>query len=264
MFRCRQPMVYSEGTSVCHAGLRGWIDKWSIRQFSAYTANSRASRAKLVDLMGVPEHNVYIVPNGHEVDRFGHADRHAIREKLGIRNEQPVFLFVGRLIPTKRVPDLLAAMEVLRHDLANAVVLIAGDGPQCDTLRNEVRDRGLEQTVRFLGQREDVPDLLGAADLFVFPSEVEGLPNVIIEAALAELPIVACDIPGVRDIVGKSDLLVPCRSPRELAHAIRMAMTHAEETRRQARAIRSQVEQTYVISNVLRRLYEIYEEQLHV
>ena len=68
-------------------------------------------------------------------------------------------------------------------------------------MENQVHQQKLQEVVQFLGTRRDVPDLLRSADLFAFPSEMEGLPNAVIEAALARLPIVGSNIGGLREVV---------------------------------------------------------------
>ena len=91
-----------------------------------------------------------------------------------------------------------------------------------EAMRARVRERGIEGSVRFVGSRTDVPDLLRAADLFVHPSREEGFSNAILEAMAAGLPVVACDVGGNPEAVvdGETGRLVPPRDPERLAGAM--------------------------------------------
>ncbi len=102
------------------------------------------------------------------------------------------------------------------------LLLIVGDGPQRAHLEAASQEFGVATRVKFLGYRDNVLLWLRASDVFAFPSELEGLPNAVVEAALMQVPIIACDIPGVRAIVGDSAdaVLIPCRKPNQLSVAI--------------------------------------------
>jgi glycosyltransferase involved in cell wall biosynthesis len=116
-----------------------------------------------------------------------------VREELGLPKDALVILSVGRVVDTKNLPFLgdVAAELSNRND---AVVLHAGDGPQRAEIETLVRERHLERSFRFLGQRADVPRLMLAADAFVMTSKLEGLPLVLIQAQAAGLPMVVSDI----------------------------------------------------------------------
>ncbi len=107
-------------------------------------------------------------------------------------------IFVGHLTATKRPERFAALVASLRAQGRNVRGLLVGDGPMEQELR-----RSASPYVELLGRREDVPELLRSADLFVFCSipESEGMPGVLIEAALSGLPIVATEVPGVSDVV---------------------------------------------------------------
>ena len=142
--------------------------------------------------------------------------------------------------------------------------MVAGEGPERESLEHKAASLGVGDVVRFVGRRLDIPVLLQVADVFVFPSETEGLSNAVIEAALAGLPIVACDIEGVREIVlgGEGAFLVPCRNPNALALAIKNTLRHPDQTRKRAALSQKHAETEYAIEGVMQRLYDLYEEVL--
>ena len=100
--------------------------------------------------------------------------------------------------------------------------LLAGDGPLRDALRGRIDRADLASRVHLLGARRDVPSLLRAADVFVFPSLTEGLPNALLEAMACGCPIVTTDVPGCRDLItaGETGLIVPFGDVAALSSAI--------------------------------------------
>jgi glycosyltransferase involved in cell wall biosynthesis len=100
--------------------------------------------------------------------------------------------------------------------------------------------------------------------VFVFPSEVEGLPNAIIEASLAGLPIVACNVPGVRDIIqnGDNGVLVPPRAPERIAEAVEALIQDSERRRDLAARARNAAVSRYSINKTLDQLYALYDNCL--
>jgi glycosyltransferase involved in cell wall biosynthesis len=150
----------------------------------------------------------------------------AAREVLGVEPGSTVVCFVGRLDERKGAPrlaDLLAAIELgLGRPL---VALIAGRGPCADELERGVRARGLDARVRLLGHTDLVPEVLVASDLVLLPSSAEGVPQVLVQAAISGTPFASFDVDGAHELlvlgasgtvapVGHDDLLV--------AHAVSM------------------------------------------
>jgi glycosyltransferase involved in cell wall biosynthesis len=133
-------------------------------------------------------------------------DRAAVRRELGLDERVPVALCAARLEPQKRHEVLLSAWTLLD----DAVLLLAGDGSRRAALSARCAALGLTDRVRFLGNRDDVPDLLAAADLTVLTSDWEGMPIAVLESMAAGLPVVASDVDGVREVLADGGgLLVP-------------------------------------------------------
>jgi len=161
---------------------------------------SREVVEECADLLGVPRPKLVVAPNGRDPDRYHPAPR---------TGGTPVLLFVGHLTVHKR-PDLFVeAVDRLRRRGIDLSAAIVGGGPMEAALRAPAGAAGVE----LLGERNDVPELLGAADVLVFTSsgESEGMPGVLIEAGLSGVPVVATDVAGVADVVdpGRTGLIVP-------------------------------------------------------
>jgi glycosyltransferase involved in cell wall biosynthesis len=267
VFGLRQPMIFRCGW--CHDLVFGarWRYKWLYRRaFTAFVANSPSSAAFL-ESMGIDRAKIRIIPNIHEEEVFQRpVDRHQVRESLGIAPDAPLLIHVGRLTPSKRVGDLIEAVGLLAPSHPNLRVLLVGDGNERAQIEHRIGELNLTRQISLLGVRDDIPALLKSSDLFVFPSEIEGSPNAVIEACFAELPIVACDVPGVRDVVQHrtTALLAPPHDPRRFADCIEESLNDLPAARQRAIAARSQAESVYRVENVLSQLYELYDELLAV
>ena len=126
---------------------------------------------------------------------------------------------------------MLEALPAVIQKLPNAVLALAGDGELHETLRRQAEQLGVLPHVRFLGFRDDVADLIHAADLFVLPSHLEGLCSTLIDVMLAGRPIVTTTAGGIPDLLGRDEpggepvaWLVPPRNGPALAEAILQAL----------------------------------------
>ncbi len=183
--------------------------------------NSPSVVAHLARRAGVPPHRLVLVQGGIDAEPIRRADP-IDRASLGLNAEAPVVLWTGRLDPVKRVDDLIFAATQLVRQAIPLQLLIVGEGPEQPRLQRLVGESGMTDHIHFAGRRSDVPRLLRTADLFVFPSRTEGLPNSLLEAMATGLPIVATNVPGNRDVLadGRTGLLVPPCRPYELAAAM--------------------------------------------
>ena len=207
--------------------LDGWTARHLTDHFHAITHTVR--RAAVESLHIRPEH-VTVIERGRDPSRLGKASperRSEVRKRLGISEKDHILLNVGRNEFAKGQTDLLRATRMLVKEDSSVILLIAGrPGNSTNELKRLAEDLRLGDRVRFLGHREDVPNLMSAADIFVFPSLYEGLGGALIEAMALELPIVASDLESIREVVteGQNAELVPARSPRLLASAVETLM----------------------------------------
>lgn len=237
------------------------VDRFLTRWTDVVVGNSRAVAAFYRDEAGVPESKLAVIPSGIGDEEPPAVDRAEVRRALGIAADAPVVLFVGRLAAQKAVDDLLSALDVLQHVRPDLRALIAGDGPLRERLEEHAASVGLRASVKFLGHREDVPQLLAASDLLVLPSLYEGLPNVVLEAMRFRKPVVATAAPGTTEVVadGVTGLLVPMRNPVELARAIRRVIEEPGLAQRLGEAGRARAESEFRAATMIERFAELYE-----
>jgi glycosyltransferase involved in cell wall biosynthesis len=219
-----------------------------------------AAFERYVRVGAVPRRKFQMIPNGVDTDHFMRSKnrRKNAREALGISSEF-VWLAVGRLVKQKDYPTLFRALELLKHE--QFVVLLAGNGPLEEQLREECRTRGLERQVRFCGAREDILDLYSAADAFVMSSEFEGLSAALLEAASTGLPAVVTDVGGNADVV-KDEItgyVVPPGAPKQLATAMHQLMALLPETLRTiGDAARQLCHEQFRIAAVMDKWLDLY------
>ncbi|MBD8589477.1 glycosyltransferase family 4 protein [Peribacillus simplex] len=144
---------------------------------------------------------IYVPGIGVDTKKFSNAsiDKDKKRQELGISNETVVLLSIGEMIKRKNHELVLKALVNVKSQ--NFLYLICGRGELEDYLRNLAKTLGIEDKVRFLGYRNDIPEICKASDLFVFPSYQEGLPVSVMEAMSAGLPIVCSAIRGNTDLI---------------------------------------------------------------
>ena len=169
----------------------------------------------------VPGSWLVVIPNGIDA-RSDHSTVALNRSSLGLSPDSIVALYVGRLDPQKGVDVLLRALAIARNRCDNLHLLVAGSGPDRESLTALARQLGLASHVHFLGWREDVPALMRAADLFVMPSRWEGMPNAVLEAMSMGLPVIATRAEGSAELVrdGETGRLVAIDDESGLASAI--------------------------------------------
>lgn len=158
-------------------------------------------RERVIELGGNPAHS-HTSFQGIDTDCFYPGSRQSARESLGLPPSCPLFLWVGRMVPVKRIDVLLAAFTSVLARLPEARLVLAGSGPLADSLKTRVRNEGLEHAVCFAGPVEpgDLAAWYRAADATVLSSDSEGLPNVLRESLACGTPFVSTDAGSVREI----------------------------------------------------------------
>lgn len=208
----------------------------------------------------------YVPGVGIDTQRFVRKgrDRDGKREELGIENEDFVLLSVGELIPRKNYEFILRTISDMKNlpEYKKLIFLVCGRGILKDDLEKLCRELGIEEKVRFLGYRSDIPEICNASDLFVFMSKQEGLPVALMEAMACGLPAVCSDIRGNTDLITDGDDgLVIGFDQSELQNAILSLMDDAE-TRERFSARGVERVKGFDIQSVLCDVQKIYEESL--
>ena len=216
--------------------------------------------AKFWNTYGVPKDNIRIIPVPIETKLFAPSEnaRATVRGELGINANSIIYSYIGRLSPEK---NLMTLMEAFRKANVNAKLLIVGDGPLMPTLKRYVRSRNMSSKVIFTGFRDDIHNVINAVDILVLPSLVEGLPTVILEAYSNGKPVIASDIPSIREVVqnrGDGILFHPY-SVDQLKNAIIELYENSSLRVKLAANARKKAE-LYDANTILSKLLDVYKE----
>lgn len=205
---CPVRIAHSHSVSSPEEGIRGLI-KELLRPTAGWFSNQKAACSKhagewLFGAGRVKSGEVQILPDAFPVERYSFSPetRARVREQRGLEG-RPVIGFAGRLERQKNPFFLAAVFAALLKKEPNAVLLVIGGGSLERKLRQLICQQGAEGSVRFLGVREDVPELMQGMDAFLFPSFYEGLGMAVLEAQAAGLPVLASDrVPAEADRTG--------------------------------------------------------------
>lgn len=210
----------------------------------------------------VPAGKMLAVHNGISLCQFQTSVRGVsrIRSELGLAEDTKLIVSVGRLSEPKDYPNLLNALARHVDKNRNWHLAVAGDGPLRNELATLTQELGLDERVSFLGVRNDIPDLLSAADVFVLSSAWEGFPMVVGEAMACECVVVATDCGGVREFLGDSKLLVKPKSPEALAAAINDALKLSPDQRTAyGQSARKRIRELYSLEATMDKWLAIYK-----
>ena len=203
--------------------------RWAFRRSHRVVAVSGATRTALADVLRLPAQTIEVIPNGV---RLQPGARDVLRRELGMTPAEQLIVAVGNLYPVKGHIVLLRALAELgtMQNGRSWRAAIVGRGEEEASLRAFAMQSGFADRLHLLGYREDVGDILAAADIFVMPSLSEGLPLALIEAMLAGKAIVASEVGGIPEVVtpGEHALLVPPGHHGQLAAALRQLLDDSE------------------------------------
>jgi len=229
-------------------------------------ANSEAVRQFLVKEDGFQPGKIKVIRNAVDFERFASVprDRAKFFPALG-PGHKLIGMVANMNLPVKGHSYLIEAARAVCRILPGTRFVLIGDGRQRPKLEQQVRELGLEQNFLFLGYHKDVPELLPCFDVSVLPSTAEGLPNVVLEAMAAGIPVVATAVGGTVEILedGVCGLLVPPRDPEALAKAILRILQEPSLAEQLARAGQERVRAYFNFDRLLLELKELYEEPRH-
>jgi glycosyltransferase involved in cell wall biosynthesis len=237
-------------------------------------AISSVIRQNVVDTTPMDPGKVLLLFDAVDTDRFDPSrvnGREGIRRDFGVAPDEMLIGTVGRFSPGKGHEELLEAARILAARGLQFKLLVVGEASHGETayeqrIRTLARTPGLERVVQFTGFRRDVPEIMSALDLFVFPSHAEAFGMVLIEAMAMERPVVSTNCDGVLDIVvdGVTGLTAPPKDPVALAAGIERMLADGTMRERAGKAGRQRVLELFDQEKQIGRLESIYAELMAV
>ena len=260
------PLAWLAGIPVRIASHRGRIfgfPDWQARMHAwivnagfatALVAVSPLVRQQSIE-EGVRPEKIVVIPNGVNLPEISPDQTALIRQEAALDEDAFLILTAGRLWAEKGHVHLIRAMpEVVRSE-PKVILALAGEGALRPELEVEARKLNVETHIRFLGMRSDVLNWMSAADLFVLPSNSEGMPNALLEAMGLGLPVIATRVGGVPDIIqdGQTGCLVPPQNPPALAAAIISLLRSPQERSRLGQNAREMVRREFQMEKMCER-----------
>ncbi|MGD9498696.1 MAG: glycosyltransferase family 4 protein [Armatimonadota bacterium] len=210
----------------------------------------------------VPAGRAAVVRTGVDLRRFHPQPQgHRVRAELGLPERHRLVGAVGALVEQKGHALLVDAAPLVLAQMPHTTFVLVGAGPLEERLRARAAELRLGRRMVFLGHRDDVPELLGALDLFVMPSLWEGMPYALVEAMAVGTPVLGSAIAGIVDLIepGRTGWLAPPGSAQELAAMILLALREEGASATMAQAARELVVREHSREHMLQTLQGLYE-----
>jgi glycosyltransferase involved in cell wall biosynthesis len=262
--------AYGPNERAALEGVPGW--RISAAQFLDGATAPLASRLHAVtpyvaDVMShrlrIPRNKIEVIPRGRDPETLGTyslARRQEVRARLGVAESTPLVLAAARMEAQKGLDVLLRALPQVVATVPDVRLLVAGrEGSQTPELNRLIGQLGLDDSVTLLGMRDDVPDLMVAADVFAFPSRWEGAGGTLIEAMALGCPIVSSDLETLSELVDDSTArLTPVARPDLLAESIVAVLDDPAEAEVRADLARERFASTYTIDAAADQMVQFY------
>ena len=235
------------------------LKKWTTH----YTVVSSSLRRPLEDVIGIPSKKIISIPNGVDLERFNYKPlvRKKVRHKLGIDKDEFVVGSVGRLVPVKGFEVFVESIKELAACGERVRGLLVGQGTLYDKLRRlSVNGNGMASTM-FLGNRDDVDDILQAFDVYVSTSYSEGMSNTILEAMASRIPIIATAVGGTVELVraNSSGILIAPGDSKKLSRSLMYRANNPEERVWLGSGARTRCEMDFSLDSMINRYESLYQ-----
>lgn len=247
--------------------LFGWLERNLLHPLVSAAIGNAALIVDELRAEGVAARKLSLIRNGLDIGEFdaGLIGQLVAREQLALPPAGLVLTAVANLHRYKGYDDLLEALRIAGPRLPQPwTLLVAGSGVdgEIERLRLAAEAAGLGANVRFLGARPDVQRLLSAADIHVTASHSEGLPNNVIEAMCAGLPVIGTAVGGIPELIedGKTGYLVAAHDPEGLARATVALAENPDRRRAMGRAGRRAAEAAFGVERTVAELSAVYED----
>ncbi len=254
-------IISSERTMGMESQWRYRLNEWTAPLVDRISCVSQNVATFARESIRLPQKKLVVIPNGVVVDDFLSARDSGLRARLGFPDETVIIGSVARLHPVKGSRYLVEAFAQLALSDPALHLLLIGDGPERAGLETWVAERDLEQRITFLGERTDISALLSVIDVFVLSSLWEGMPNAVLEAMAAGLPVIATAVGGTPEVVlpGVTGLLGRPGDVPALTQALAQILQDPTLQRTMGQAGLSRVQEHFSITSVVRETTDLYE-----
>lgn len=214
---------------------------------------------------GFDKNKICTIPNGFSIEKFYYIKtaKEELCKELSISKDKKILSLVGRWEILKDHENCLKALKILNQKRNDFVLLLCGTGINKENIKlvNMIRENKLENKVYLMDQREDIPKIMSATDVYISSSSGEGFPNVIGEAMACEAICAVTDVGDSSYIVGNTGIVVPRKEPRLLFEAIEKILNYSKEEKLTKKKLaRQRIVENFEISAIVKKYSKLYEE----
>lgn len=247
---------------------RHMIFHWILLRFiNGFISIAQHLSDHFVKNYNLSKNKIITIPNGIDVAKFEFIQRtQTLKEELGFPEDTIIIGNISALREQKDHKTLISSMEIVKKQLPEAKLVIAGGGVLEKTLKQFVREKDLEEHVVFLGYRSDVANLLSGFDIFALSSLYEGLPLCLLEAMAAGLPVVATDVVGSNELIdNKYDgILIRAKDPDALGRALIELISDDKLRKKLGANGKNTVKHRYDFDKSVKNYENFYEDRLNL
>ena len=238
---------------------------WSLKKPDHFLAISKKFKEILVD-RNISADKITVIYNGIDFNDSQSVHKVA-REELGLNAKDFVVIMVARFDPVKGHKEVLQVMKTLTMKNKHIKLLLVGDGQIENEIKNQVATNGLNDCIKFLGFRTDVPSLYNVADIALLASYSESFPLVLLEAAREKIPAITTDVGGVRDLIPSNDYgwVVPVKDNEALGKSIEKAIELKDKNQLSnvGNNIYQRASKLFTVEKFRESVYKAYEKVLN-
>lgn len=265
-FLSRIPVVHTKhGRNAPHSLKKSFLSKISSMFTTKIVAVSSDAADVCKRIEYVSSTKIMTILNGIDTHRFTPGKSGYIVNELSIPQSVPLIGIVARLSIEKDHATLISACRLLKERGRSFCLVIIGDGPLRNTLKEKVNHLHLDEYIHFMGMRYDIPILMRDLDIFVLSSITEGISLTLLEAMSCSIPVVATEVGGNPEVVidCETGYLVPARNPELLAEKIEDLLENLTLRNRMGQAGRERVIETFSLSRAADQYFSLYQEILN-
>lgn len=237
-----------------------------------YIVQTKIAQRELMQKLRLPKERFMVIPNAIDTEEFNfEMDRGKKRAELSLASDDIVITCVSKLRRGKGHKYLLEAFEQLRHYSERLQkshtnrrfkLLIVGDGEQKEILLKQIESYKSKSNILFIGNRNDVKELLRISDIFILPTLGEGMSNALLEAMASGLPVITTDIPENNELIknGKTGILVPIKDSDSLAKSIEDLLSDGERRKNLSENSKRNISEYFDVRIVVSKLTGFLDE----
>jgi glycosyltransferase involved in cell wall biosynthesis len=241
------------------------LNKILFNKVDVFIAISEQIRRYYLDKLKLKKNKIYLITNGIDLNRFKKVEANYKKLELGFRPEDKIIGMVATIRPEKNHKMLLSAYCKIAGEIKNAHLVFVGRDFMNGKVHSVARNCGFTDCIHFLGEREDVAEILGIFDIFCLTSFHEGLPISLLEAMACEVPVIGSNVMGINEVIKDKEngILFPIDDEEKLIKNIKNLLINDELRRTIGRKGRIYVEENYNLERKIKDYDALFEHLMY-